>query len=134
MKAAYKWNNKYKKDIFGRKIILDKPQNIETKPNIDASGRTHNINDIQLENVANYELNPDYNPSEEYIPRSKRKEWAAVGFMGQFVVIDDGTCKVGKRCIVGDGGIATATTATTKGYRVMKRLDDTHIKIIVTSF
>ena len=132
--AENEWNNKYKKDIFGRKIILDKPQNIETKPNIDASGRTHNINDIQLENVANYELNPDYNPSEEYIPRSKRKEWSAVGFMGQFVVIDDGTCKVGKRCVVGDGGIATATTATTKGYRVMKRLDDTHIKIIVTSF
>ena len=49
---------------------------------------------------------------------------------GPFIYEDES----GKRCVVGDGGIATATTTTTKGYRVMKRLDDTHIKIIVTSF
>lgn len=72
-------------------------------------------------------INPDYNPGEKYIPRGERPEWSAVGMMGQLVVIDDGTCKVNGCCKVADGGTATASDS---GYRVIARLDDTHVKVL----
>ncbi|MCH5210694.1 MAG: helix-turn-helix domain-containing protein [Oscillospiraceae bacterium] len=72
-------------------------------------------------------VNPDYNPDEEYIPREKRPEWGIVGMMGQLVVIDDGTCEVNGYCAPSDGGIATSAE---KGYRVIARLDETHIKVM----
>jgi len=31
-------------------------------------------------------MNPNYNPNEEYIPRSQRKEWAPVGLLGKLYV------------------------------------------------
>lgn len=33
-------------------------------------------------------LNPAYDPTEEYIPRSERKEWALVGFLGKLRVLN----------------------------------------------
>ncbi len=72
-------------------------------------------------------VNPDYNPDEKYIPREDRPEWGIVGMMGQLVVIDDGTCKVNGSCKVADGGTATASES---GYRVIARLDETHIKVL----
>lgn len=33
-------------------------------------------------------LNPDYTPDEEYVPRSQRKEWALVGFLGKLRVLN----------------------------------------------
>jgi len=33
-------------------------------------------------------LNPNYDPAEEYIPRSERKEWALVGFLGKLRVLN----------------------------------------------
>ena len=102
--AEQEWHGKYLKDIYGRKIV---------------NNDSHNI------------INPEYNSNIEYIPRSKRKEWAVVGFMGQFIVNDDGTCMPGKRCVCGENGVATHT-ASKNGYRVLKRLDETHIKIIAS--
>ena len=96
------WNGKYKRDVFGR-LMLDE----EGKPIISE----------------------DYSNDKQYIPRGQRKEYAAVGMLGQLVVVDDGGCKVGGYCEPGKNGIATATYSRA-GYRVIKRLDESHIKII----
>ena len=110
--AEEEWSGKYLRDVYGRKIMA--------KDEDDSSN-------IKYHEV----LNPDYDPNIEYIPRSKRKEWAVVGFMGQFIINDNGTCVPGKRCTCGENGVATHTTSK-NGYRVLKRLDDTHIKIIAS--
>ena len=114
--AEQEWQGKYQKDIYGRKIMV-KNEIIDDSSNIRYE--THPV------------INPEYDPNIKYIPRSKRKEWAVIGFIGQFIVNDDGTCKAGKRCICGENGVATHTTSKA-GYRVLKRLDETHIKIIAS--
>ena len=75
-------------------------------------------------------LNPHYDPTQEYIPRSKRPEWAVVGMMGKLVVIDDGSCEENGWCTAGKGGIATKSETQTK-FRVMKRVDKNHVKVLV---
>ena len=72
---------------------------------------------------------PNYDETQAYIERVKRKEWATVGLLGQLVVEDDGTCIVNSYCNV-LAGIATGTTSTYNSYRVMKRLDENHILIL----
>lgn len=75
-------------------------------------------------------LNPDYNPDKPYVPRSDRQEWSAVGMMGKLIVIDDGTCKPNDYCVPTTGGIATRSEGRV-GYRVLSRIDDTHIKVLI---
>lgn len=72
-------------------------------------------------------INVNYDPDQVYIPRENRKEWGCVGLMGQLIVIDDGTCTVNGYCKVGANCVATASES---GYRVMKRIDDTHILVM----
>ena len=69
----------------------------------------------------------NYDPSQNYIPRSERKEWAYVGQLGQIVICDDGTCKAGGYCTVTNGGYATSSKA---GYRVLKRNDGNHVTVL----
>lgn len=76
----------------------------------------------------NYKLNPNYGPSKEYIPYSERPEFGIVGLLGQLIVVDDGTCTVGGYCTSGNNGIGTKSD---KGYKVLKRIDSNHIKILV---
>ncbi len=73
-------------------------------------------------------INPDYDQNKEYISREDRPEWAPVGMMGKLVVVDDGTCEVNGFCKAGINGIATKAD---NGYRVMKRIDETHILVLV---
>ena len=73
-------------------------------------------------------INPNYNSTKEYIPRSKRKEWAAVGMMGKLFVRDDGKCQINSFCKVGNGGIAVPAE---NGYRVMKRVSENIIQILI---
>lgn len=60
--------------------------------------------------------------------RENRKEWGIVGLLGQIVIIDDGTCVVGGHTKPSANGVGTASD---DGYRVMKRIDNTHIKVLV---
>lgn len=106
--ASEEWQGKYLTDVFGTRLY----QEIET-PN----GTT-----------TQYILNPDYNPSEKYVMRENRKEWDIVGLLGQVVVVDDGTCVVGGYVKPSVNGIGTVSDS---GYRVMKRIDETHIKVLV---
>ena len=74
-------------------------------------------------------LNPDYDPEKKYIPREQRPEWAAVGLVGRLIVIDDGSCKTGGYCTA-KNGIAACSKSATRA-RVLKRIDDTHVEVLV---
>ncbi|MEE1434844.1 MAG: peptidase G2 autoproteolytic cleavage domain-containing protein [Ruminococcus sp.] len=99
--AELDWHDKYKTDVYGR-LIYDESHN-----------------PIVSEN---------YNDTLEYVPRGARKEYSKVGLLGQLVVQDDGTCKINGYCTASANGVATKSDS---GYRVIKRIDKTHIKIIL---
>ena len=114
------WQGKYLKDIFGDIIT----QEVEIPESIDAkTGET-----IPAYTAKQFAVNPDYDGDQKYIGREFRKEWAPVGFHGQIVMVDDGTCQVNSFCKPSVNGVATASV---DGYRVMTRIDDTHIKVLV---
>lgn len=72
-------------------------------------------------------LNPDWDPTKEYVPRLKRPEWVPVGMIGKLLVRDDGSCQVNGYCVPNDEGIATASTI---GYRVMERTGPNQVLIL----
>lgn len=98
--AEEEWHDKYLSDIYGEYLTDENGELI---------------------------LNPDYDDKKEYIPRSKRPEWAVVGLLGQIIMDDDGSCIVGKCCSPSTDGIATLSET---GYRVLKRIDDTHVSVL----
>jgi len=103
------WHGKYKRDIFGTRL-KDKEGNLI--------------------------LSDSYKDDNEYIPRSERPEYSPVGTHGQLIVIDDGTCEVNGYCGVGKNGKGTKCEDMEKVYRglafrVLERLDDTHIRIFI---
>lgn len=118
--ASEEWQGKYVTDVFGARLS----QKIEIPEKIDEA--TGNV--IPAHTTTQFIVNPDYNPDEEYIMRENRKEWGTVGLLGQVVVIDDGTCTVGGYTKPLANGIGTASDT---GYRVMKRIDENHIKVLV---
>ena len=63
-------------------------------------------------------LNPAYDASLPYLPRTQRPEWAAVGMAGKLLVLDDGSCQPNGYCWPNAQGIGTASA---QGYRVLKR-------------
>lgn len=99
--AELDWHDKYKTDVYGR-LIYDESHNPIVSKN--------------------------YNDTLEYVPRGVRKEYSKVGLLGQLVVQDDGTCEVNGYCTASVNGVATKSDS---GYRVIKRIDETHIKIIL---
>lgn len=101
------WSEKYLKDVFGE-IIYEEYN--------DESGKT----------LKRPVINPDFDSTKGYTPRSKRPEWSYVSCVGRLVVVDDGTCVPNGYCRPKSKGIATASDT---GFRVMKRIDDTHILV-----
>ena len=79
---------------------------------------------VQIDKIL--KLNPDYDESIKYIPRSERPEWTVVGMLGMLRARDDGSCKVGGYCKVNENGIATASES---GYYVTKRFTDNIIEV-----
>lgn len=135
------WHGKYLTDIFGtiitetihveEKPICIKEEYIDKRVLEDGTVKEY-IEPAQYEIIPAHDetipvINPDYDPEREYIDRLNRQEWTPIGMMGKLVVIDDGTCKVNGYCKVSSNGIATNSE---NGYRVMSRLDDTHIRIL----
>lgn len=97
------WGKKWKTDIFGERLL-------------DENGAW-----ILNENFREEE-------NESYVSRLDRKEWAAVGLVGKLIVVDDGTCEVNGYCVPANGGIATKSET---GYRVLSRIDENHIKVLI---
>ena len=126
------WKGMYETDIYGRPIFEEVEVPAETMEVPDPENPEQTITKVicKAHKEIRQKLNPNYDPTQEYVPRSERPEWDAVGMMGKLVVIDDGTCKVNGWCTVGNGGIATNSEKRTK-YRVMARLDKTHVKIMI---
>lgn len=116
------WRNMYLKDIYGRYILGDvfHPEEV----NEDGEVVCESYTSIGLQ------INPEYNNEMEYIPRSKRPEWDCVGMLGKLVMNDDGTAEVNGWVKPSTGGIATKSETQTK-YRVMNRIDDNHIRILI---
>ena len=119
--ASEEWQGKYLTDVFGAKLSQEVEVPAKTD---DVTGEVI----IPASTTIQYVLNPDYDPNEEYIMRENRKEWGIVGLIGQIIMIDDGTCTVGGYVEPSTNGIGTASN---NGYRVMKRIDENHIKVLV---
>lgn len=96
------WDGRFQKDVYGRVLL-------------DAEG-------IPITNEA-------YDETQHYVERVNRKEWATIGLLGQLVVEDDGTCLVNGYCKVLSGK-ATYAEEAENSYRVLKRVNNTHILIL----
>lgn len=107
------WQGMYQCDIYGRPLW----EEVE----VSVAG------EIRVEQRR--KLNPDYDPEQTYLPRSKRPEWSCVGLMGKLTVVDDGSCQINGWCAPGTGGIAAHSENRTD-FRVIGRIDDTHIRVL----
>lgn len=119
--ASEEWHDKYLTDVFGTRLSqeVEIPAEVdEVTGDILAPART----------ITRFIVNPDYDSSKPYVMRENRQEWDTVGLCGQIVAVDDGTCFAGGYCKPSNNGIGTASDT---GYRVMKRIDSTHIKVLV---
>ena len=111
------WVGRFEKDEFGAYII----EKIEV----------FNEETGEKEIIEQYRLNPNFDESRKYIQRKDRQEWAAIGFMGQLVVVDDGTCEVDGFCKVGENGKATKADSKVDAYRVLDRINENLILVLV---
>ena len=128
------WGNMHLTDIYGQPVLeeVEIPERTEEIVTIDEEGEevTETVVIEQAHTEIRQKLNPEYDNTQEYIPRSERPEWDAVGLLGKLVAIDDGSCEENGWCKVGQGGIATKSEQKTR-FRVMKKLDQNHIKILI---
>ena len=125
------WNGMYLKDDFNRtiyelapKMELDEGTG-ELVPAVDEDGNL-------VYEGTRPKLNPKYDPTQPYISRFDRKEWAPVGMLGVLSVIDDGTCIPGRFCKCGTNGIATL--AGERGYDtffVIERKTDNIVSVVL---
>ena len=113
------WQGRFLTDEFDRPLV----EEYEYEEEEEINGETV----LTIKTGTKYKENPDYDSSIHYIQRADRSEWDAIGMVGVLAVRDDGTCQVNGFCKVAEGGIATASTT---GYRVIKRVNDHIIKII----
>ncbi len=120
------WNNKNVMDKWGRiQYEWSKIEISETVVNEETGDTEEVIKEIDAYVPI---INPDYDPTQEYIPREQRPEWSAVGMMGKLFVRDDGTCEVNRYCWSNDEGIATKSAT---GYRVLKRVSENIIQVLI---
>lgn len=137
------WQGMYLTDIFGRPIWEDVEVPAVTKEvevpveGQDPNGYIYTIftrKETLVITPAHTErrqkLNPAYDPAQPYAPRSERPEWDAVGMLGKLVAVDDGSCQANGWAAVGEGGTATASAERTR-FRVMERLDESHVRILI---
>lgn len=116
------WKDVFLTDVYGERLteIVEVPESVD-----EETGQT-----IPTHTETRFIINPDYDPTREYVSRENRKEWSAIGLVGKLVVIDDGTCQSNGYCKIGNNGTATNSTEKTD-YKVLSRLDDNHIKILL---
>lgn len=120
---ADQWKGMYKLDSFGRPIV--------EKVVIPAHTDEDSGKEIAEYSSHQWVLNPDFDENATFVPRLERTEWDAVGTLGKLVVIDDGTCLINHYCTIAENGTGTATDNYTRGYRVLERIDSTHVRVWV---
>ncbi len=121
------WQGRFEKDIFGSYIFAeyDAPETPQEKERAKAKSTEESL---ETAKSTWYVENPKYRSNEPYLSRDERPEWGIVGCLGELVVVDDGTCEPNGYCLPNDEGIGTKSDDP-RGYRVMKRLDETHILV-----
>lgn len=126
------WQGMYLYDIFGRPLFeeVDVPDETTEYPDPEHPGETIAEVIAPAHTETRQKLNPKYDHTKLYLARTERPEWAAVGMLGKLVVCDDGSCEVNGWAKVGSDGRATDSVFQTK-YRVMSRLDETHIRVLI---
>ena len=139
------WLGRYEHDEFGRfkTIEVETPvTEMRTKevPVLDENGEPTGEVTVETEEVPtgevihgwDYQQNPDYDNTQQYIERKDRPEWAAIGMLGVLAVRDDGTCQVNGFCQCAEGGIATAAAKYIPGqtYRVLARVTENIVKVV----
>ena len=124
------WNGMYLHDEFRRTMYEPAPKMIEI---LDSEGNpTGEYEEVEGE----YEgtrpiLNPDYDPTQEYVSRFDRVEWSPVGMLGVLAVLHDGTAEVNGYVTVNNEGIATKCTRDIRNsYRVIKKVSDKVVEVI----
>ena len=124
------WNGMYLHDEFRRTMYEPAPKMIEI---LDSEGNpTGEYKEVEGE----YEgtrpiLNPDYDPTQEYISRFDRVEWSPIGMLGVLAVLHDGTAEVNGYVTVNNEGIATKCTRDIRNsYRVIKKVSDKVVEVI----
>ena len=118
------WQGRYLKDDFGR-LIYEPYEYKDIRVNPE-TGEEIEI----IKTGTRPKLNPNYNPEEQYIPRSQRPEWSPVGMVGKLFLRDDGTCQVNGYVKPADGGIGTAADGKTN-IRVLKRVNENIIQVLL---
>lgn len=116
------WQGMEVRDVFGRTVMEMRDIPAEIGP--DGEEITPARRELAPK------INPDYDHTLKYQPRTQRPEWAAVGLLGKLVAVDDGSCQVNGWATVGVGGVATTSPERTK-YRIMARLDGTHVRVMI---
>lgn len=126
------WQGMFLTDVFGRPIVEDVDIQEETREVEDPEDPEKTTVEIirSAGRERRQKLNPAYDNTQKYIPRTERPEWDAVGMLGKLVTVDDGTCEVNGWATVGKGGIAVKSAERTK-YRVLGRIDGTHVRILI---
>lgn len=125
------WQGMFMTDIFGRPIYEE--VEVEAEYRERENPETGEIEKVEIRPAhteTRQKVNPNYDNTTEYKPRTERAEWDAVGVLGKLVCIDDGTCEINGYAKVSEDSIATASDERTK-IRVMKRLDESHIQIFI---
>lgn len=124
------WAGMYLRDVFGRTIIEEQDFPADTREVPGENGEMETVEIRPAFRALAPVVNPDYDHTIPYQPRTQRPEWDAVGLLGKLVAVDDGTCQVNGWATVGVGGVATASPERTK-YRIMARLDGTHVRVMI---
>lgn len=120
--AELDWKDRYLTDEYGR-IIYDE---------IEIEQTTCDPKDPEKEIVETIrrkipKINPNFDSTLEYIPRTERPEWGVVGLMGQIYVRDNGLAVIGGY-VTPTQGIATPSLEPTR-MRVMERINDHIIRV-----
>ena len=144
------WNGMYLHDEFRRTMYEPAPKMIEVedKEIIEEEYFDEETKEVKIRKVetvvghhyeeveGEYEgtrpaLNPDYDPTQKYISRFDRAEWAPVGMLGVLAVLHDGTAEVNGYVTVNNEGVATKCTRDTRNsYRVIKKVSDKVVEVI----
>ena len=150
--ASWDWQDKYLTDEFGRTIFdmveefIEVPEEVTTmvEETVETTDENGNIvtetievphTEIQMVTKStgffpHRRLNPAYDETQTYVPRSERKEWDTVGMIGKLHVRDDGTCQPNGYAKVGKNGIATLSDTKTN-MRVLRRITDNIVLVLM---
>lgn len=113
------WHKKYLTDEWGR----ERAEEVFVPDDVDEAGNLREPAHTEDRPI----VNPDFDPSREYLSREKRPEWVKVGMFGRIMVRDDGTLTPGGYCRPNEAGVAIAAT---DGYRVMRRTGERQALIL----